>query len=68
MLYLNSDELFERTGKKHRKKQCAELARQGVVFTIRGDGFPLVLRSTLEAPADKKRKREPNFGALRQAG
>jgi hypothetical protein len=56
-LHLSQDELIERTGYKQHPKQCKELARQGLKFTVRADGFPLVLRSQLE-PQDRRR---PNF-------
>ena len=65
-LHLSALELIERTGYKQRNKQRDELARQGVPFTVRHDGFPLVLRSYLEPTPG--RKREPNFAALKRVG
>jgi hypothetical protein len=64
MLYLDEGELIEKTGFKHRGKQYAELARQGVPFTRRGDGKPLVLRSDIEKPVTVTKRKEPNFKAL----
>lgn len=66
-LWLTPAELVERTGKKQKRKQCEELARQGVPFTVRSDGFPLVDRSQFQSgePLTKKqRRREPNFTAI----
>lgn len=68
-LHLNQDELVERTGYKQHAKQCEELARQGIKFTVRHDGFPLVLRSQFELPLTVKGKRkEPDYGALTRTG
>ena len=67
MLHLTEDEIYERTGWKHREKQYAELARQGISFTRRHDGFPLILRSEFDKPVVAKKK-EPNFKALMKAG
>ena len=64
-LHLSQIELIERTGYKQHPKQCAELARRGIRFTVRYDGFPLVLRSQLEPTPG--RKREPNYEALKRA-
>lgn len=55
-LWLTPAELFERTGKRQKRKQCEELARQGVRFTTRADGFPLVDRYQPE-PSDPPPRR-----------
>lgn len=62
-LWLDSDEVIELTGFRQRAKQYTELARQGREFTIRADGFPLVIRSQFEAKATK-RKREPDWSVI----
>ena len=67
LIYLETEQMTQydfdviegwRTGFKNRKKQCAELARQGVKFTVRWDGFPLVLLSQFEPTPDAKAKRK----------
>jgi hypothetical protein len=66
-LWLTPAELVERTGKKQKRKQCEELARQGVRFTVRCDGFPLVDRSQFESGERltiNQRRREPRFTAI----
>lgn len=62
-LWLDNDEVIELTGYRQRSKQYTELARQGREFTIRADGFPLVIRSQFETQATK-RKREPDWSAI----
>ncbi len=69
-LWLTPEELYERTGKRQKKRQRLELARQGVRFTTRSDGFPLVDRAQFESgePLTKaRRRREPNFTAIGRA-
>lgn len=66
-LWLTPAELFERTGKRQKRKQCEELARQGVRFTTRADGFPLVDRSQFQSGEQlnsTRRRREPNFSTI----
>lgn len=67
-LWLTREELETRTGYKRLSKMRIELARQGVKFTTRRDGFPLVDRALFEVPPAKSAQRkEPNFAALRGA-
>lgn len=67
-LWLTSEEIEERTKRKRRALQRAELARQGVKFTTRWDGFPLVNRAQFEGqgPQATTTRKEPNFDALRR--
>lgn len=65
-LWLTKEELVDLTGFKHRKRQCLELARQGLQFRVRHDGFPLVDRWQFEqGQVAKGRQIEPNLGACR---
>lgn len=64
-LWLSDDEVADLTGKRQRRKQCDELARLGVKFRVRGDGFPLVERWQFEGQPVAKRRREPNWDAVR---
>lgn len=68
-LWLTPEEIEFRTGKKWRKLQCAELARQGVKFKVRWDGFPLVDRAQFEGQPEQKpsRRKEPNYAAWRSS-
>lgn len=63
-LWLSPEELVERTGFRTSKRQCLELARQGVRFTIRHDGFPLVERYQFETLTRGKGKREPDWSTI----
>lgn len=60
-LWLTQEELFERTGFKRHSKQRAELARQGVPFNTRLDGFPLVLRAYFDRLTPTTKRREPRL-------
>lgn len=70
-LWLTPAELVELTGFKQRGKQRLELARQGLKFTVRSDGFPLVDRSLFQASGERltknQRRREPNFTVIGRA-
>ena len=61
-LWLTDEELETLTGRRRRTAQRAELARQGVKFTTRHDGFPLVPRSQFENLAKPVKRWEPTFG------
>ena len=66
-LWLTPSELVELTGFKQKRRQCLELARQGLKFTVRSDGYPLVDRSLFESGerlSSTRRRREPNFTAI----
>lgn len=62
-LWLSEEELIERTGFKQKAKQCLELARQRVRFTVRADGFPLVDRSQFDL-TPKGARREPDYSHI----
>lgn len=64
-LWLDEDEIMQLTGYRRRQKQYHELARQGVEFRARADGFPLVKRAQFENSLQPKRRREPDFSAIR---
>lgn len=65
-LWLDEKEIVQLTGYRRRQKQYHELARQGVEFRARADGFPLVKRAQFENfTAPKKLRREPDFSAIR---
>lgn len=66
-LWLTPAELVLLTGYKQRRKQALELARQGLKFTVRQDGFPLVDRSQFQSGerlTKKQRRAEPRFSAI----
>lgn len=64
-LWLTKEELFIRTKYRQNQRICAELARQGVEFKVRHDGFPLVDRAQFEGASVKPvRRKEPNYAAL----
>lgn len=63
-LWLDSKEVVELTGYRQRSKQYLELARQGREFTIRADGFPLVIRAQFAYLTADKKRREPDFSAI----
>lgn len=66
-LWLTPAEVVERTGFKQKKRQVLELARQGLKFTVRSDGFPLVDRSQFESDerlTRNRKRREPDFTAI----
>ena len=71
-LWLSKDELIEATGYKRHAKQCIELARLGLRFMVRHDGFPLVERWQFEQGGKDDLNRlprapmEPNWDAVRQ--
>ena len=62
-LWLTKEELIERTGYKRHSAQCRELARQGMQFTVRHDGFPLVDRWQFEQRSEPEAlpKRAPRL-------
>ena len=61
-LWLTEEELVELTGYRKKKLQREALASMSVPFRSRpGDGFPLVLRSTLEPLTKPQRRREPRL-------
>jgi len=66
-LWLTPAEIVELTGFKQKSKQRLELARQGLKFTVRSDGFPIVDRSQFQSGDQLtriRRKREPDFTAI----
>jgi hypothetical protein len=64
--WLNPEEVEELTAKKRWAAQCRVLAEMSVPFRPNAVGRPLVERSAvLSKPAVKRRKVEPNWGAVR---
>jgi len=46
---LSREELIEITGRKQKKAQIQLLAKQGIDFLTNADGYPIVLRTVVEA-------------------
>lgn len=65
-LWLSPDEVVELTARTRWTAQCRVLAVMGVPFRPNAVGRPLVERgAVVSSPAPAKRKREPNWSALR---
>lgn len=64
--WLSPEEVSELTARMRWKAQCKALADMGVPFKPNAVGRPLVERAAvLSQPAAKKKKVEPNWGAVR---
>lgn len=64
--WLSPEDVAELTAKKRWAAQCRALAEMGVPFRPNAVGRPLVEReAVLTKPAAKRRKVEPNWGAVR---
>ena len=64
--WLSPDEIIDLTAKKRWAAQCRALAGMGIPFKPNAVGRPLVERAVVVSkPVAKKRKAEPNWGAIK---
>lgn len=66
-MFLTTDELYRITRKRQRAAQIRVLVEKGYAFEHDAAGWPLVLRSSVEAKIAQKapaRRREPDSAAL----
>jgi hypothetical protein len=69
-MFLTDDELYQLTGYRQARKQCAMLRQQGVAFFINAAGHPRVARTTIEgrqqpAPQPTKKSWAPSWAGIR---
>lgn len=64
---LSPDELRALTGYAYKARQRQWLKKHGITFYPRADGYPIVPRSIVQAPATPERTTQPNWGALNGA-
>jgi len=70
LLVLSHVELQAITGRNRYRAQARILARLGITYRLRPDGFPLVSRAHFEAimgpdtPSPDRKAEEPNWSAL----
>jgi hypothetical protein len=68
-LILSHDELCALTGRRRHRAQARALARIGISYRLRPDGFPIVSRAHFEqsmgaTPPPSECAMEPNWNAL----
>lgn len=47
-MFLSKNEIFALTGRKQKSKQVNQLQNQNIPFSIDADGFPIVLKASVE--------------------
>jgi Domain of unknown function (DUF4224) len=62
--FLDHDEIVRLTGRKQPARQVAYLRERGYLFDINAAGYPLVLRSAVEARLMDKPPRRPRLELL----